>query len=70
MRRNKDPLRGKRDNVSQLYRAVRRYVEDHGGMVAVIGGIQIEQGVMDRAMNWQLCVRVTGRMPKLEKVSP
>jgi hypothetical protein len=47
-----DPLKGKRDVYSQLYRAVRRYVEKHGGSVVVIGGIESQQWDASRPLNY------------------
>lgn len=42
-RKPKDIFAGKRDPVSQLYRAVKRYVEYNHGNIMVIGGIQLEE---------------------------
>ncbi len=62
-KKRKDPFEGKRDPVSQLYRAVKRYVEHNNGTVLVIGGIQIEQTLGDRELNFHVAVRCLGRLP-------
>lgn len=67
--KRKDPLAGKRDPVSQLYRAVKRYVESNNGSVLVIGGIQIEQPLGERDFIYHVTVRCTGRLPSLKERS-
>lgn len=42
-KKSQDVLAGDRTPVGQLYRAVRRYVETHGGSIVVIGGIKLLQ---------------------------
>ncbi len=68
-KKRKDPLDGKRDPVSQLYRAVKRYVETNGGTVVVIGGIQIEQPLGGRELNYHVTVRCLGKLPGFAAVS-
>lgn len=55
-----------RDPTSQLYRAVIRYVESHGGKLLVIGGVQIEQWPGEGEFKFVLGVRCMGRRPTKE----
>ena len=59
------PILG-RDPVSQLYRAVIRYVESQGGKLFVIGGVQVQEWPEDFAYNFRIAVRCTGRKPTFE----
>lgn len=59
----RDPLEGKRDPVSCMYRAIKRYVEQHNGSVVVIGGIQIEEPYPQRNHVYHVSVRCLGRLP-------
>lgn len=52
-----------RDPISQLYRAVYRYVSCNGGSVAVIGGIQLIQWPTDASGNFTIAVKCTGKLP-------
>jgi hypothetical protein len=51
-----------RDPVSQLYRAVVRYVESMGGSVLVVGGIQILRWPGERAGSFMVGVKCTGKL--------
>ena len=55
-----------RDPTSQLYRAVRRYIESNGGKLLVIGGVQIEQWPGEGECKFVLGVRCMGRKPTKE----
>lgn len=57
-----DLLHG-RDHVSQLYRAVRRYIQHYGGSLAVIGGVEILRWPSDLDNNFSVAVRCTGKLP-------
>jgi hypothetical protein len=67
--KQKDPLHGKRDPVSQLYRAVKRYVESHDGTVFVIGGIQVGYPIEGGNLNYHVAVRCLGRAPSFDKAT-
>lgn len=58
-------LSGKRDPVSQFYRAVERYVKAQGGSVVVIGGIQVIKWPGDFTGNFTIAVKCTGQTPEL-----
>jgi hypothetical protein len=60
-KQSRDVLAGKRDPVSQLYRAVRRYVEHHNGNIIIIGGIGL--GVEDSKGHYVIQVRCFGKPP-------
>jgi hypothetical protein len=62
-RKRGDPLAGKRDPSSQLLRAVRRFVEHHGGSILVIGDIQLQRWPEDRPYTYRIGVKCTGRPP-------
>ena len=62
-RKSKQLISG-RDPVSQLYRAVDRYVKSKGGSIVVIGGIQIQQWPGDASNNFVVAVKCMGRLPK------
>jgi hypothetical protein len=62
-KKSRDPLAGKRDATSQLYRAVRRYVVGNGGNIAIIGGIQVQECPGDNEYKYTIAVRCTGRKP-------
>ncbi len=70
MRKVKSLLRNKitgRDPVAQLYRAVLRYVEAHGGALMVVGGVEVqvwEPGDEARG-KFKLAVKCLGKPPKL-----
>lgn len=61
-RRQPDRIGG-RDPVAQLYRAVKRYVEHHGGHLVIIGGISIIQFPDDSRFNFSVAIRCTGKLP-------
>lgn len=63
-----DVLAGKRDPVSQLYRAVRRYVEHHKGNIVVVGGIQLHELDITRG-KYLIAVQCLGRPPRFEQSS-
>lgn len=63
-KKKRDPLAGLRDPTSQLYRAVRRYVESKGGSILVIGGVQVEQWPGDGEFKFVVGIRCMGRKPK------
>lgn len=62
-KKKRDVLAGRRDPESQLYRAVRRYVESKGGSLIVIGGIETQQWPDDREMMFRVAVKCMGRKP-------
>lgn len=51
------------DLVDDLYQVVRRYVENNGGVVLVVGGIQIVEWPSDNAGVFHVSVKCTGRKP-------
>lgn len=65
MKKAKRKLVG-RDPVSQLYRAIIRYVESKGGKIIVIGGIEIQEWPLDPKLNFRVGVRCLGRKPVIE----
>lgn len=71
-KKRRDPLAGKRDPVSQLYRAVRRYVEHHNGNIIMIGGL----GLMDLSAEdrmrgkYNLVVKCLGKRPTFSAGAP
>jgi hypothetical protein len=65
----RDPLAGKRDPSSQLFRAVRRFVDHHGGNVLVIGDIQVQRWPEDFALTYRIGVKCTGRAPNIPKAA-
>jgi hypothetical protein len=56
-----------RDFVSQLYRAVARYVESNGGVIVAIGGIQIQEWPDDGKFKFTVAVKCAGKRPVFEK---
>jgi hypothetical protein len=52
-----------RDPISQLYRAVLRYVQSSGGSIAVIGGVQIQKWPDEGRYNFTIAVKCTGIKP-------
>ncbi len=62
----KDVLAG-RSIEMQLYRAVRRYVQERGGKLLVIGGIEIQEWPEDRVGMFRVAVRVMGKKPEALK---
>ena len=55
------------DGYLRLYRAVAKYVEDHGGKVIVCGGIQIQEWPDDAEYNFSIAIKCTGRKPVFNK---
>lgn len=53
-------------HVDRLYKAVAAYVKASGGNVAVIGGIQVQQFPGERAYNFTIGIKCTGRRPQFE----
>ena len=53
------------DDTNKLYKAIQEYVEDRGGKVVVIGGVEIQQWPDDKEYRFYVAVKVTGRKPKL-----
>lgn len=68
-KKKRDPLAGKRDPESQLYRAVRRYVESKGGSLLVIGGIETQEWPGERELMFRVAVKCMGRKPKQPTVT-
>lgn len=66
-RRSVDSIPG-RDPVSQLYRAVKRYVESRGGSILVIGGIETQVWPEEFKYNFRLSVRCMGTKPMLREL--
>ena len=58
--KRRDPLAGRGADL-QLYRAVRRYVRERGGKVAVIGGIEIQEWPDTPKGAFRVAVHVLGR---------
>jgi hypothetical protein len=54
------------DPVSQLYRAIIRYVKFRGGDIMVIGGIEIQEWPDEFKYNFRVAVRCTGKKPTKE----
>lgn len=54
-----------RDPTTQLYRAVKRYVESKGGSIVVIGGVSLQQWPEDNTGVFHLAVKFMGRKPEL-----
>ena len=59
----KKKIKTGKDDIDTLYEAVRAYIENRGGSVVVIGGVQIVQMPDDLKFNWGLNIRVTGKKP-------
>lgn len=47
----------------QLYEAVRRWVEENGGKLVVVGGIELHSDPWDSEFKFKIAVRCTGRQP-------
>jgi hypothetical protein len=47
----------------RLYRAVVNYVEAHGGMLVVVGGVEVQQWMPDRPSSFKIAVSCAGRAP-------
>lgn len=62
-RKHKDVLAGKRDPVSQLYRAVKRYVEANKGHIIVIGGIQLQEWEDAYRGHFSIAIKCLGKRP-------
>lgn len=71
-KKSRDPLAGKRDPVSQLYRAVRRYVNHHNGSIVVVGGIEVGEYPPDGKIlpTYDVRIRCFGRLPKFAERQP
>jgi hypothetical protein len=61
----REPLDGKRDPTSQLYRAVLRYVKSKGGNILVIGGVEIQEWSAGDAIRgkFTLGIKCLGKRP-------
>lgn len=55
------------DTVDKLYLAVQKYVEDRGGKIVVIGGIQIQEWPDDPKGSYLVAVRCLGKKPEKKK---
>lgn len=53
--------------IDEIYDAVKRYVELHGGKLVVIGGLEIQQWPTDPPMTFRVAVRCTGKKPHFVK---
>ena len=58
----KSIIRG-RDPISQLYRAVERYVKANNGNVLVIGGVQVQQWPGTTGAQYVIGVKCLGTKP-------
>ena len=60
------------NDTDKLYSAIRKYIENRGGKVIVIGGVEIAQYPGDRDFTYYIAVKITGRKPEknLLVVSP
>jgi hypothetical protein len=63
-------LKGKRDKTSQLYRAVRRWVEEGGGSLLVIGGVVTIEWPGDRLGKFTVGINCLGRKPQALEEPP
>lgn len=50
-------------DTDKLYTAIQEYIENRGGKVLVIGGIQIQQWSGGGSHRYSLAVQITGRKP-------
>ena len=57
----------KQTDYDKLYKAVQQYVENHGGKIVVIGGIEIQQWPEDSKMTFRVAVRCSGKKPVVVK---
>jgi hypothetical protein len=53
----------KKNATDRLYDAVIAYVEEKGGKILVIGGIEIQQFPEDLRNNYRIAIRFTGKKP-------
>jgi hypothetical protein len=53
--------------VDQLYKAVHRYVERHGGNLIVIGGVEIQEWPGDVTGKFKIAVNCLGKKPTFKK---
>ena len=53
-------------DIDDLYKAVQAYVENRGGQILVIGGIQLQQWPGEGEYKFTIGVQVTGRRPALD----
>lgn len=60
-----DPLDGKRDVTSNLYRSVLRYVQKNGGDIVLAGGINIYTWPGAKPGQFEVAVKCLGRLPTL-----
>ncbi len=51
------------DVTDRLYAAVAEYIEDKGGSVAVIGGIQIQEWPGEASLKFTVGIKCIGRKP-------
>lgn len=64
-----DPLDGKRDVVSNLYRSVLRYVQKNGGNLVLAGGINIYTWPGSKPGQFEVAVKCLGTLPTLPRGS-
>lgn len=57
-------MKRKKDSLDKLYDSVVEYIEQKGGKVVVIGGVEIARYPGDLEHNFLLSIRVTGKAPK------
>ena len=59
-------MRKRINDYDVLYKAVQKYVENRGGKIMVIGGIEVQQWPEDSAMTFRVAIRCTGKKPTLK----
>jgi len=55
------------DDTDELYLAIQKYIENRGGKVVVIGGVEIQQYPTDKDFTYYIAVKITGHRPRPEK---
>lgn len=50
-------------DIDKLYKAVQAYVENRGGKLIVIGGIEIQKRPMDNEFVFRVAVKCMGKQP-------
>ncbi len=67
MNKEKNKIKTGSKDIDKLYEAVRDYIENREGSVAVVGGVAIvDEGISK--YNYGLMIRVTGKKPKIKKL--
>ncbi len=61
MRKRKQPAMSK--DVDRLYKAIEHYVNQHGGNLIVIGGIEIQEWPGDVTGKFKVAINCLGKKP-------